>query len=97
MPALQVYRKDWDNLASDPGEFGKTGGVLVDVGSFEQCAEACQADVKCLQYSHHGNRCHIGMSVRLGYEKKADNEEIWQSGWHRTRLDDWISSQVPCA
>ncbi|KAN0089971.1 glycosyltransferase family 31 protein [Hyaloscypha variabilis] len=96
MPALRAYRRDWDNLASDPGEFGKTGGVFVEAVSFEKCAQACEDDVKCLQYSHHGNRCHIGMSIRLGH-KKVDEEGIWQSGWNKTRLDNWISIQGHCS
>ncbi|KAK0119311.1 hypothetical protein ONS95_008155 [Cadophora gregata] len=94
---LLVSQKDnWDNLASERGEFGKTGGVTSDTSSFEDCRKACEADKKCFQYSHHGNICNIGMSVRLGYKKDADSEGIWRSGWNLTRLQDWASKQERC-
>jgi hypothetical protein len=96
MPSLELQGRDWDNLASDPGEFGSTGGVEWKAQSFEDCAKACEADMKCLQYVHHGDNCHIGMSVRLGHKKEADEEGIWQSGWNRTRLDDWMANRLPC-
>jgi hypothetical protein len=96
MNSIQSHRENWDNLASDPGEFGKTGGVSLETASFEECARACEADTQCFQYAHHGHTCHIGMSVRLGHKKEADEGGIWQSGWNQTRIADWISSQPPC-
>jgi hypothetical protein len=94
MPFIQADRKNWDNLASDPGEFGKTGGVAVEAGSFRECAQACEADPQCLQYVHHGQTCNIGMSVRRGHKKnKADMGGKWRSGWNITRLADWMSRE----
>jgi hypothetical protein len=89
-------RQNWDNLASDPGEFGKTGGISLEIESFEECAKACASDMNCFQYSHHGHSCHIGMSARLGHTKEKDGEGIWQSGWNETRLADWISNHPVC-
>ncbi|KAG9231123.1 hypothetical protein BJ875DRAFT_517942 [Amylocarpus encephaloides] len=94
--SMTTSRQDWDNQASDPGEFGQTGGVLKETASFEDCIQACEDDEKCFQYSHHGNKCHIGMSVRYGDKKKADDEGKWYSGWNMTRLADWISKQPHC-
>ncbi|TVY58885.1 hypothetical protein LSUE1_G008714, partial [Lachnellula suecica] len=94
--SLTPHRENWDNLASEPGEFGNTGGVLIDAVSLDDCIRACEADEKCFQYSHHGSHCYIGMSVRLGYEKSADQEGIWRSGWNKTRLADWASKQPAC-
>jgi len=94
--SLLSERENWDNLASDPGEFGKTGGVSSEAESFQDCAHVCEADEKCYQYSHHDHTCYIGMSVRLGYEKDADREGIWRSGWNTTRLADWASKQAQC-
>lgn len=89
-------RENWDNLASEKGEFGKTGGVTSDAASFEDCAHACEMDEKCFQYSHHERTCNIGMSVRLGYRKEADGEGTWRSGWNTTRLAEWASKQPLC-
>ena len=90
------HRENWDNLAADPGEFQKTGGVLVEAPTFADCVKACEADSNCFQYSHHGNQCYIGMSVRLGYEMKADAKGMWQSGWNTARLGEWVSKQPKC-
>jgi hypothetical protein len=70
--------------------------VKSDAASFEDCARACEANEDCFQYSHHGHECHIGMSVRLGFEKEADQEGIWRSGWNKTRLAHWASKQPLC-
>lgn len=94
--SMLPQRENWDNLASDQGEFGKTGGVSVDATTFEECTSACERDAKCFQYSHHGRTCSIGMSVRLGSWKEADGEGIWRSGWNKTRLLDWTSKQPVC-
>jgi hypothetical protein len=96
MGSMNTYRENWDNQASDKGEFGKTGGVLKKTASFEDCALACVHDDGCFQYSHHGKRCHWGMSVRFGDEKSPDEEGKWSSAWNMTRLVDWISQQQPC-
>ncbi|KAL2072690.1 hypothetical protein VTL71DRAFT_12033 [Oculimacula yallundae] len=96
LDSIVSERDNWDNLASDRGEFGKTGGVSSETSSFEECARACEADEKCFQYSHHGNTCNIGMSVRLGYKKEADDVGIWRSGWNKTRLIDWAAKQPSC-
>jgi hypothetical protein len=94
--SLPSERENWDNLASDAGEFGKTGGVSSEAASFQDCEQACEADEKCFQYSHHDHKCYIGMSVRLGYEKKIDQDGVWRSGWNKTRLADWASKQPQC-
>ncbi|TVY40953.1 hypothetical protein LSUB1_G003109 [Lachnellula subtilissima] len=94
--SLPDSRENWDNVASDPGEFGKTGGVESNAASFEDCAQACEANKECFQYSHHGDICYIGMSVRLGYKKEVDQEGTWRSGWNKTRLADWASKQPIC-
>ncbi|KAH7364073.1 hypothetical protein BKA65DRAFT_419260 [Rhexocercosporidium sp. MPI-PUGE-AT-0058] len=96
MNSLVPERENWDNLASERGEFGNTGGVTSESPSFEDCAHVCEADEKCFQYSHHGNTCNIGMSVRLGYKKDADDEGIWRSGWNMTRLAAWAVKQPKC-
>ncbi|KAL3417766.1 hypothetical protein PVAG01_10776 [Phlyctema vagabunda] len=93
---IQSSRDDWDNLAADPGEFGKTGGILSEMASFEDCARTCEANLNCFQYSHNGNRCHVGMSVRLGYKKQANEDGMWRSGWNKTRLGEWILKQPLC-
>jgi len=94
--SMVAHRENWDNLAADPGEFSKTGGVLVEVAAFSDCVRACEERPECFQYSHHGKECYIGMSVRLGYEKKADVEGMWQSGWNTTRLAGWAAKQPKC-
>ena len=94
--SIPLQQDDWDNLAWDGGEFGQTGGVSSEVGTFEDCKQACEANPNCFQYLHHGNVCQIGMSVRLGHKKEADSEGVWRSGWHKTRLADWISKQPAC-
>lgn len=96
LESIPEHQENWDNLSSDPGEFGKTGGVSSETATFEQCAQACEEDTNCFQYSHHGGTCQIGMSVRLGSERKADDDGIWQSGWHKTRLNDWAAKQPVC-
>jgi hypothetical protein len=93
---MPSHRENWDNLASDPGEFGKTGGLSLKTTLFEECARACEANIDCFQYAHHGQTCHIGMSVRLGYNKGGDRDGIWRSGWNKTRLADWIDRQPAC-
>jgi hypothetical protein len=94
--SIKPNHKNWDNLASGPREFGKTGGVLLQASTFEECVQACEVDINCLQYVHHGDTCHIGSSLRLDHEMEADEQGIWQSGWNQTRLNDWMSSQIPC-
>lgn len=96
MSSMSSHRENWDNLASDPGEFGKTGGVSVETPLFEECVRLCAADTNCFQYVHHGHTCYIGMSVRLGFKKEPDEEGIWRSGWNKTRLTEWISTQPVC-
>jgi hypothetical protein len=93
---FQSHRENWDNLASDPGEFGKTGGISVKAATFTECAQACEADSSCFQYAHHGNICQIGMSTRLGHEREADVNGLWESGWNLTRLGEWMAVQLPC-
>jgi hypothetical protein len=93
---LQSHRESWDNLASDPGEFGKTGGVSIHAATFTECTQACEADPNCFQYAHHGSTCHIGMSVRLGHEREADEDGMWESGWNLIRLREWMAVQPPC-
>lgn len=61
-----------------------------------ECTQACEANERCFQYLHHGNTCYIGMSVRLGFERKEDEEGIWRSGWHKARLAKWASEQPEC-
>ncbi|KAH6682836.1 hypothetical protein B0J14DRAFT_468567 [Halenospora varia] len=94
--SLSPRRKNWDNLASDPGEFGKTGGVEREATTVEECAKFCTADKDCFQYTHHDRTCYIGMSIRLGYEKKADEGGVYQSGWNLERLERWIGKQTSC-
>lgn len=96
MKFMVPYRENWDNLAADPGEFSRTGGVFVEATEFAECVKACEERPDCFQYSHHGNKCYIGMSVRLGYEKKPNGEGMWQSGWNTTRLAEWASNQPKC-
>ncbi|KAH9215376.1 hypothetical protein DL95DRAFT_388684 [Leptodontidium sp. 2 PMI_412] len=96
MESLVSELENWDNLASERGEFGKTGGVTSETSTFEECAHLCELDEKCFQYSHHGNTCNIGMSVRLGYKKDADDEGVWRSGWNKTRLAEWAAKQPNC-
>ncbi|KAG9229918.1 hypothetical protein BJ875DRAFT_409922 [Amylocarpus encephaloides] len=96
LSSMSSSREDWDNLASDEGEFRKTGGVLSKTSSFEECAQACEDDEKCFQYSHHGKECYIGMSVRFGDTKEADNEGKCRSGWNMSRLSNWLSRQPVC-
>ncbi|PBP25808.1 hypothetical protein BUE80_DR003251, partial [Diplocarpon rosae] len=96
MPSAVSERENWDNLAADKGEFGKTGGVTSEAASFEDCAHACEVDERCFQYSHHGHTCNIGMSLRLGYQKQTDQGGAWRSGWNLTRLADWASKQPTC-
>ncbi|KAG4424754.1 hypothetical protein IFR04_002102 [Cadophora malorum] len=96
LSSLVAEKENWDNLASEKGEFGKTGGVTSETSSFEECGKACEADEKCFQYSHHGTTCNIGMSVRLGYKRDLDSEGLWRSGWNLTRLRDWALKQPKC-
>ncbi|CAG8982502.1 hypothetical protein HYALB_00002282 [Hymenoscyphus albidus] len=91
----QAQRENWDNLASDPGEYGKTGGVLSKAKSLEECAKACEADKECFQYGFHG-KCHIGRSIRLGQMRDPDEDGTWQSGWNHARLNEWVLSQPVC-
>lgn len=90
-------RQDWDNLASEKGEYGKTGGVIHETPTFHGCKEVCEKDEKCFQYSHHGNTCSIGMSVRIGSAKSADEKGAWRSGWHTGRLEEWLAKQPRAA
>ncbi|CZT08582.1 uncharacterized protein RCO7_08135 [Rhynchosporium graminicola] len=96
LDTLVSERDNWDNMASEPGEFGETGGVSSLTTTFEECSQACEADERCFQYSHHGNTCNIGMSVRLGYKKEANKEGVWRSGWRKDRLIGWAKSQPKC-
>ncbi|KAK0123950.1 hypothetical protein ONS95_008939 [Cadophora gregata] len=89
-------RSDWDNLASEAGEFGHTGGVFSDAASFEECSKTCEQNKDCLQYSYHETTCSIGKSVRLGHARDADEDGSWHSGWNKTRLADWVKAQPPC-
>jgi len=89
-------RSDWDNLASEAGDFGRTGGVFADAASFEECTKLCDKDTKCLQHSYHAKRCSIGRSVRLGRAREPDEDGAWQSGWNRSRLMAWLKEQPPC-
>lgn len=94
---LRPERLAWDNVASDRGEFGKTGGVLVETATtFEDCTRACEANEDCFQYSQHGQTCNLGMSVRAGSPKQADHDGAWRSGWNLTRLAQWSSKQPEC-
>ena len=83
-------------MASDRGEFGLAGEALEDVPSVEECAQKCELDERCFQYSYHDGICGIGMSVRYGDEKMPDEGGNWSSGWNLTRLATWISEQEPC-
>ncbi|KAH7388993.1 hypothetical protein BKA64DRAFT_711101 [Cadophora sp. MPI-SDFR-AT-0126] len=89
-------RSDWDNLASQAGDFGRTGGVFSDASSFDECTKLCEEDEKCFQYSFHEKRCSIGRSVRLGHAREADEDGDWESGWNKTRLVGWMKEQPPC-
>lgn len=90
-------RENWDNLSSEKGEFGKTGGVVLEnISSFQDCTDACEADANCFQSSHHDKSCFLGMSVRRGSARDSDNEGVWRSGWNRKRLDNWLSKQSKC-
>ncbi|TVY39540.1 hypothetical protein LSUB1_G004870 [Lachnellula subtilissima] len=92
IPSLPPYRDNWDNQALDQW----AGGREVNAGSFDECAQLCYADEECLQYTHHGNMCRIAKFVRFGIERKADEDGMWRSGWHRDRLADWASRQPDC-
>lgn len=94
--SIPAQEENWDNVSSDPGEFGKTGGVSSETATFEECGQACEANPDCFQYSHHGNSCKIGLSVRRGYKKEADDGGVWRSGWHKARLLEWVSKQPTC-
>ncbi|KAH7324084.1 hypothetical protein BKA65DRAFT_79996 [Rhexocercosporidium sp. MPI-PUGE-AT-0058] len=96
LPQIPLSRSNWDNLATERGDFGRTGGVSSDATSFEECTKACEEDDQCFQYSFHGQKCSIGRSVRLGHAKAADTEGIWQSGWNRARLTQWSKEQPLC-
>lgn len=83
-------------MAWDKGEFGKSGGVEHEVKTFEQCAQACANDDNCLQYVHDGQKCYVGLTARLGKEKKPQDGKTWRSGWNETRINSWASQQPPC-
>jgi hypothetical protein len=83
-------------MAWDKGEFGRSGGIEHDLATFEECAEACAADEKCLQYVHNGEKCFLGLTVRLGQAKKSEDGKIWQSGWNESRIASWTAQQPPC-
>ncbi|KAL2062592.1 hypothetical protein VTL71DRAFT_5664 [Oculimacula yallundae] len=97
LPQIPLNRSNWDNLASERGDFGRTGGVQSEATSLEECTKACEIDEKCFQYSFHGHNCSIGRSVRFGREREPDKEGSWQSGWNLTRLADWSKEQPPCS
>jgi len=91
------YRANWDGtFASDRYEFDKYQGLSLEPKSFQDCIEACEADENCLQYTHHDETCYIGTVIRLGFKKEGDKGGIWQSGWHKTRINDWASMQPQC-
>ncbi|EPE35713.1 hypothetical protein GLAREA_05050 [Glarea lozoyensis ATCC 20868] len=89
-------RENWDNLAADKGEFGKTGGVKKVAATFEECKSACEGDEDCFQFSWHGGKCFVGRSVRFGEERIPDEGGEWTSGWSLTRLESWMGRQEGC-
>jgi hypothetical protein len=83
-------------MAWDKGEVGKSGGIEHDASTFEECAEACETDERCLQYQLHGRKCFLGLTVRHGRAKAPEDGQNWRSGWNENRIRSWVLQQPPC-
>ncbi|KAL2069927.1 hypothetical protein VTL71DRAFT_14606 [Oculimacula yallundae] len=96
MPAMQ---EDWDNFSSvvDVGSGILTEGAKKsEAHNFETCADTCEANAQCLQYAWDGKDCYWGKAIRLGERSKPEGDKQWRSGWHQTRIEEWISKQPVC-
>ena len=96
MPDMQ---EDWDNYSSvvDVGS-----GILYEgpkksaASNFEECATTCEANIECVQYTFDGQVCHWAKAIRLGERRSPEDGRRWRSGWHKSRMAEWISKQPKC-
>ena len=70
-------RDFWDNLSAD---------VFHNASySFSACAEACEKNKTCLQYSYTTNECRLWPYIVHGHE--VSNKDVeFTSGWNRERI-----------
>lgn len=93
---IPSQRENWDNQPGGEGIFGLTEGLEVEAGTFAECAQACDTNQKCFQYMHLNRTCSLGMSIRLGFERKPEDGKVWRSGWHKQRIAAWLRKQPSC-
>ncbi|KAK5301418.1 hypothetical protein LTR99_006385 [Exophiala xenobiotica] len=72
----------WDNLSADilPNDDGAIHSSLT-------CAEACERNATCLQYSYTRNECRLWPYIVHGHEVKEKDVDF-VSGWDRQKMRD---------
>jgi hypothetical protein len=82
--------EDWNNKSEDE--------AVSDIGSAEDCTEACAHNPDCFQSLYSRDGCTLGTkNFRFGEKHKPEDGKRWQSSWNRTRIAAWASKQKPCA
>lgn len=81
-PFLQhtAYHDAWDNLSPDLLPSDNSGSL-----SLQRCAEACESDETCLQFSYTQNECRLGPNIIQGHEV-VDKDIDFRSGWDRGKM-----------
>ena len=97
--------EDWDN--GSWGKFKKSWKTLPNdskanaAKSAEECAAACQANSRCLQWNFHGEECVLAKTFMHGLERKPESvgtlglqQVRYVSGWVPERIDKWRASHT---
>lgn len=66
--------------------------------SFDNCRQACEADMGCLQYRFYHGICGFGRKIKLGYPKPKNDDVLykWMSGWNVDKIQAWVQEHDDC-
>ncbi|KAF2226134.1 hypothetical protein BDZ85DRAFT_192667 [Elsinoe ampelina] len=101
---IQSPRKEWYNWREDMQYFASANESVWDsyddvqkasVESAENCAEACDHEVECLQWRWIDGRCFLGTELVYGIASEQ-GAEFWTSGWHLERVERRMGEWGDC-
>lgn len=66
--------------------------------SWQNCQAACLEHEQCFQYFWHNQVCAFHSSFRLGWPRKASEDETLRhiSGWNLEKIDRWVEENGDC-
>ncbi|KAF7592387.1 hypothetical protein BBP40_000305 [Aspergillus hancockii] len=87
--ATLLERDNWDNLSTEPAILEGNDSSIITAGD---CAQQCDQDPHCLQFSFENNKCTTSKTVFKGLSRQGVH-----SGWMNLRIQALLSTFGSCS